>query len=61
MSYHSATCMTSFKIVDDRDPPPIVPFVCGETRLRDLEAQLLTCDEMLVILKQNLLKAHASN
>nr|GEV58696.1 retrotransposon protein, putative, unclassified [Tanacetum cinerariifolium] len=48
---------TPFKAVYGRDPPTIVPFVRGETRVADLEVQLLQRDDMLKLLKEQILKA----
>ncbi|GKB65289.1 ty3-gypsy retrotransposon protein, partial [Tanacetum coccineum] len=55
--FHSAAGTTPFKAVYGRDPPTIVPFVRGETRVADLEVQLLQRDDMLKLLKEQLLKA----
>lgn len=55
--FHTSTGMTPFRIVYGRDPPPLHPFVPGETHLVELEQQLILRDDMLKILKANLLKA----
>ncbi|KAH0746266.1 hypothetical protein KY285_007923 [Solanum tuberosum] len=56
-SFHSSTETTPFKVVYGRDPLSISPYVHGETRIAELEEQLLNRDAMLKILKDNLLKA----
>lgn len=49
--------MFPFKIVYGREPLPLIPFICGETRFLDFEYLLLARDEMISIVKQDLLKA----
>ncbi|PHT50694.1 hypothetical protein CQW23_10441 [Capsicum baccatum] len=44
MGYHLSTRTTPFKIVYGRDPPSVSPFVHGETRIAELEEQLLNRD-----------------
>lgn len=55
-SYHSSTNTTPFQIVYGREPPPLDSYVPGETKLADLEEQLVAHDEMLKFLRSNLLK-----
>jgi len=55
--FHSSIETTPFKVVYGKDRPSISPFVHGETRIAELEEQLLNCDAMLKILKDTLLKA----
>ncbi|KAD3640471.1 hypothetical protein E3N88_29694 [Mikania micrantha] len=55
--FHSATRTTPFTIVYGREPPTLHPYVQGETKNADLEAQLIDRDDMLRILKVNLAKA----
>ncbi|KAF7844751.1 Ty3/gypsy retrotransposon protein [Senna tora] len=55
--FHSSTGTTPFKALYGRDPPPLHPFIKGETQIADLEVQLLQRDEMLSIIKSNLQKA----
>lgn len=45
--------MTHFQIVYRKDPPPLHPFVLGETKITDLEEQLLQQDAMLKVLHSN--------
>ncbi|KAL4334819.1 hypothetical protein GQ457_07G011750 [Hibiscus cannabinus] len=59
--FHTSTRTTPFKIVYGRDPPPLHPFVRGETHNAELEAQLLQRDDMLRLLKSNLMKAEADS
>ncbi|GJT83091.1 peroxidase 64 [Tanacetum coccineum] len=40
------------------DPPPLPPYVVGETKNADLEHQLIERDNMLKLLSGNLVKAH---
>ncbi|XP_028780228.1 uncharacterized protein LOC114736538 [Neltuma alba] len=56
-SYHVAADNTPFKLVYGREPPPLVPYVKGETAVADLEEQLELRDDMLKVLRENLLKA----
>ena len=55
--FHSSTKTTPLKVVYGKDPPSISPYVQGETRIAELEEQLLNRDAMLKILKDNLSKA----
>ncbi|GAA0174941.1 hypothetical protein LIER_28218 [Lithospermum erythrorhizon] len=55
--FHSSAGSTPLMLVYGRDPPIVHPFVRGETRLPDLEHQLIERDEMVQLLKTNLLKA----
>lgn len=57
--FHTLTATTPFKIVYGRDPPPLRPFVLGETHLAKLKEQLLTRDDMLKLLRANLLKSQS--
>ncbi|KFK28310.1 hypothetical protein AALP_AA8G499800 [Arabis alpina] len=56
-SYHSAIQMTPFKALYGRDPPSLLRFEDGSTTNANLETQLKERDAMIVILKQNILKA----
>lgn len=58
-SYHSSTNTTPFQIVYGREPPSLDSYVPGETKLADLEEQLVAHDEMLKFLRSNLLKAQS--
>ncbi|GJS86702.1 copia protein [Tanacetum coccineum] len=40
-----------------RDPPPLPPYVAGETKNADLKHQLIERDDMLKLLRSNLVKA----
>lgn len=55
--FHTSTGTTPFKLVYGRDPPTITPCVLGETRIDELEEQLLARDSMLKILNETLLNA----
>ncbi|KAL4581119.1 hypothetical protein LXL04_017328 [Taraxacum kok-saghyz] len=55
--YHTSTGTTPFSIVYGRDPPPLLPYVMGETKNADLEQQLIAHDDMLKLLRLNLTKA----
>ncbi|KAD4384176.1 hypothetical protein E3N88_24344 [Mikania micrantha] len=57
--FHSATRTTPFNVVYGRDPPALHPYVSGETKNADLEAQLIDRDDMLKLLKINLSKAQS--
>ncbi|GJU29316.1 peroxidase 64 [Tanacetum coccineum] len=48
---------TPFSVVYGRDPPPLPPYVAGETKNADLEHQLIERDDMLKLLRGNLVKA----
>ncbi|XP_054778086.1 uncharacterized protein LOC129286074 [Prosopis cineraria] len=50
ISFHSSANTTPFKLVYGRDPPPLCPYVKGETLVADLEEQLELRDAMLKIL-----------
>lgn len=51
--------MSRFQIVYGRDPLPLHPFIPGETKIAKLEQQLTARDNMLQILRSNLLKAQS--
>lgn len=55
--YHSAANTTPFKVVYGRDPPSISPFVPGETKIADLEVQLIERDAAIKVLKEHLQRA----
>ncbi|KAJ0442677.1 putative nucleotidyltransferase, Ribonuclease H [Helianthus annuus] len=55
--FHTSTGTTPFSVVYGRDPPPLSPYVAGETKNADLEHQLIDRDDMLKILRSNLSKA----
>ena len=57
--FHTSTGMTPFKILYGRDPPALHPYISGETPNADLDEQLITRDEMLKLLRENLLKAQS--
>ncbi|KAD7479631.1 hypothetical protein E3N88_02767 [Mikania micrantha] len=54
--FHSSLGTTPFSVVYGRPPPPVTPYVVGETKNADLEQQLLDRDAMLKILRGQLLK-----
>ncbi|KAD2805340.1 hypothetical protein E3N88_38717 [Mikania micrantha] len=54
---HSSAHTTPFNVVYGRDPPPLYPYVFGNTQNEELEQQLLTRDDMLQVLRSNLQKA----
>lgn len=47
--------MTPFHVVYDHDPPALHSFVLGETKIAELEQQLLQRDAMLKLMRSNLL------
>jgi len=51
--------MTPFQIVYGREPPLLHPFVHGETKIAELEQQLVERDQMLEVLRSNLMKAQS--
>ncbi|GJY46363.1 peroxidase 64 [Tanacetum coccineum] len=55
--FHTSTGTTPFSVVYGRDPPPLPPYVAGETKNADLEHQLIERDDMLKLLRGNLVKA----
>ncbi|KAD4180225.1 hypothetical protein E3N88_28816 [Mikania micrantha] len=55
--FHSAMGTTFFSAVYGRPPPPLIPYVVGETNNAELEQQLLDRDDMLKLLRENLMKA----
>ncbi|KAJ7949788.1 Ty3/gypsy retrotransposon protein [Quillaja saponaria] len=57
--YHTSTNTTPFSVVYGRSPPPLYPYVPGETMIADLDQQLIERDQMLRLLKDNLLKMQA--
>ncbi|XP_028808761.1 uncharacterized protein LOC114763305 [Neltuma alba] len=57
LCYHVLARNTPFKLVYGREPPPLVPYVKGKTAVAELEEQLELRDDMLRILRDNLLKA----
>ncbi|GKB89285.1 ty3-gypsy retrotransposon protein [Tanacetum coccineum] len=44
-------------VVVDRDPPPLPPYVADETKNADFKHQLIERDDMLKLLRSNLVKA----
>ena len=57
--FHTSTGTSPFKSVYGREPPTIQPYVQGETQIAELEEQLIKRDDMLKILKDNLLRAQS--
>ncbi|KAH0681164.1 hypothetical protein KY284_022249 [Solanum tuberosum] len=57
--YHSSANMTHFQIVYEKEPPLLHPFVRGETKIVELEQQLVERDQMLEVLRSNLMKAQS--
>ncbi|KAH0725223.1 hypothetical protein KY284_001088 [Solanum tuberosum] len=51
--------MAPFQIVYGREPPLLHPFVHGETKIAELEHQLVERDQMLEVLRSNLMKAQS--
>ncbi|KAH0692836.1 hypothetical protein KY285_019933 [Solanum tuberosum] len=51
--------MTPFQIVYEREPPLLHPFVHGETKIAELEQQLVERDQMLEVLRSNLMKTQS--
>ena len=59
--YHTSSETTPFKSIYDHDPPPLTPYVQGETQNVDLEEQLVARDDALQLLRSNLLKAQSDS
>ena len=53
-SFHLMTQMRHFMAVYEKSPPPIVPYLVSETKLVEVEDQLLLRDQILKKLQQNL-------
>ncbi|KAJ7957493.1 Ty3/gypsy retrotransposon protein [Quillaja saponaria] len=49
--YHTSTNTTPFSVVYGRSPPPLYPYMPGETMIADLDQQLIERDQMLQLLK----------
>ncbi|KAJ9564989.1 hypothetical protein OSB04_000955 [Centaurea solstitialis] len=56
-TFHSSTGLTPFQVVYGRKPPMLVRYTQGETRVEQVEADLVDRDEALVQLKHHLLRA----
>lgn len=57
--YHSSSNLTPLQVIMGGSHHHYILFVLGETKLVDLEVQLLTCDQMLKIPQPNILKAQS--
>lgn len=57
IGFHTSTKMTPVTAVYGRDPPPLNPYVLGETLNATLENELIQRDDMLKLLRDNLQKA----
>ncbi|KAD4888403.1 hypothetical protein E3N88_20476 [Mikania micrantha] len=55
--FHTATGTTPFSIVYGRPPPPLIPYVLGDTNNAELEQQLIERDDMLILIRANLTRA----
>ncbi|KAD7477187.1 hypothetical protein E3N88_00323 [Mikania micrantha] len=55
--FHTSLQTTPFNVVYGRDPSILHPYVLGDTNNAELESQLVTCDQMLQLLRANLQKA----
>ncbi|GJR04102.1 peroxidase 64 [Tanacetum coccineum] len=55
--YHTSTGTTPFSVVYGREPPPLFPYVSGETKNNELEQQLITRDDMIKLIRLNLSRA----
>lgn len=57
-SYQTTSGMTPFQALYGREPPTIARYILGSTASELVESYLLQRDEVLQILRHNLLKAH---
>ncbi|MCH93770.1 Ty3/gypsy retrotransposon protein, partial [Trifolium medium] len=58
-SYHSAAGMTPYQVVYGKPPPPISEYIAGSSLIDACDKVLTTRDEILAVLRKNLLKAQA--
>lgn len=56
-SYHTSAGMTPFKELYGRDPPNVACYIMGSSSNDLVEAYLVDRDEIISLLKQNLIKA----
>ncbi|KAL4289567.1 hypothetical protein GQ457_14G014840 [Hibiscus cannabinus] len=56
-AYHTSAGMTPFRALYGRDPPTVLTYLEGSSRNTHLDQQLLERDELLRVLKGNLLQA----
>lgn len=57
IGFHTSTKTTPFNVVYGRDPPALHPYVFGETKNAELESQMIDRDDMLKLIRSDLLKA----
>ena len=56
-SYHSSLKATSFKVVYGRQPPRLLSYYLGSSKIEAVDQLLLSRDEVIASLRNNLLKA----
>ncbi|KAH0636185.1 hypothetical protein KY285_035944 [Solanum tuberosum] len=57
--YHYSDNMTHFEIVYGREPPLLQPFIYGETTIVELEQKLVEQDQILEVLRSNIMMAQS--
>ncbi|MCI30682.1 Ty-3/Gypsy retrotransposon polyprotein, partial [Trifolium medium] len=58
-SYHSASGLTPYQVVYGKPPPQITDYIAGTSMVEACDKVLSTRDEILALLRKNLLKAQS--
>jgi hypothetical protein len=57
-SYHTTTRMTPFEVVYGQNPPSILSYIPGVSKVQAVDQTLTVCEAILHTLKENLVMAH---
>jgi hypothetical protein len=56
-SYHTTTCMIPFKVVYGQNPPSVLSYILGVSKVHEFDKNITICEDILCSLKDNLVMA----